>query len=410
MNGRERPQNNQCLDMGVLLSLHDGELVADERERALAHIATCADCAADERAVAAGSQDVYHLLATSGPRVSEMPSTAAAFAVMQTRLEAEGLSEDRQAGTFSLLKPGGERSTRFVKRRRVGWLAATVAAALIALLVLPNVSALAVQFLSLFQVQQFQPVDINPQDFSQAFLFDIARYGDIDQNNFDTSLQPASAIQVKQTIHFPLLLPGHLPPGVGQNASFALMNGGVVTFVFRASMARAYLEQNGIDNVTIPAQLDGATFTITVQPAVVISYDKVCSQTDTSPRSSYSPEPGQCGGVPFIIAEVPSPIVRGVGNASLEDLRNFFISLPDQSSQIRTLLGDVDLNTGTIPLPIPPQVNAQQITTRGAPGVLLTDNALNLGGILWQTHGIIYAVGGETSNTSELIDTVNSLQ
>jgi len=181
-----------------------------------------------------------------------------------------------------------------------------------------------------------------------------------------------------------------------------------VTFIFRASEARAYLEKHGINNVSIPAQLDGATYTITWQPGVIINYVKSCPPGDTSGADTLSP--GQCSGVPFYIAEIPSPVVQGVGNASLEELRNFFISLPGQSSPVRTLLGDIDLNTGTVPLPIPPQVNARQITAHGSPGALLTDNSLGVGAVIWQAGGVIYIVAGTTSNTSELMDAANSLQ
>src|SRR5947209_1110416 len=125
MNEREQQQNNQCLDIGALVSLHDGELPAGERERALAHIATCAGCAADDRAASAGSRDVYDLLSISGPHESEMPSTATAFAAMQTRLDAEGLRKARHsAGALSLLKPGSKHPLPFARHRRAAWLAA----------------------------------------------------------------------------------------------------------------------------------------------------------------------------------------------------------------------------------------------------------------------------------------------
>lgn len=412
MNERERQQNNQCLDIGALVSLHDGELPAAERARALAHIATCAGCAADDRAASATSRDVYDLLSISGPPESSppiyrggMPSTATALAAMQARLDAEGLRKDRHsAGALSLLKPGSKHPLSFVRRRSAAWLAATVAAAMIALLLLPNAAALANQFLALFQVQQFQPVDINPRDFSQALLLDITRYGDINQQDFDTGLQPVSEAQVKQLLRFPLLLPTHLPPGVGSTAQFAINNGGMVTFVFRAAKARAYLEANGDHGVSIPPQLDGATYTITVQTSVLVSYVKSC------PPDVGINTINQCSGTPFFVAEISNPVVQGIGNASLKDLRDFFISLPNQSSQMRSLLQNIDLTTGTVPLPIPPQVNAQQVTAHGAPGALLTDNSLGVGAVLWQAGGVIYIVACATSNTSELMDAANSLQ
>src|SRR5229473_2715926 len=85
MNERQQAMNNQCLDMGLLVSLRDDELTADETAQARAHLALCPDCAADERGVANASQEVYNLLADLGLQASEMPDTAGAFASMQVK-------------------------------------------------------------------------------------------------------------------------------------------------------------------------------------------------------------------------------------------------------------------------------------------------------------------------------------
>ena len=105
--------------------------------------------------------------------------------------------------------------------------------------------------------------------------------------------------------------------------------------------------------------------------------------------------PGCSGGKPFYIAEVPSPVLRATGKASLEDLRSFILSLPKLSPSVRLLLQDVNLSTGVVPLPIPAQVQAEKVTTHGVQGVLMVDSSLSLGAILWQRDGIIYLVAGE---------------
>ena len=101
--------------------------------------------------------------------------------------------------------------------------------------------------------------------------------------------------------------------------------------------------------------------------------------------------------------------MQASGNATLKDLRDFLLSLPKQSSQMQNLLQHIDLNTGTVPLPIPSEVNAQQVTTHGASGILLADNSMSLALVLWQSHGIIYAVGAATNNSTQLLDAANSL-
>ena len=102
--------------------------------------------------------------------------------------------------------------------------------------------------------------------------------------------------------------------------------------------------------------------------------------------------------------------MQATGKASLKDLRDFLLSLPKQSSQMRNLLQQIDLNTGTVPLPIPSGVNAQQVTTHGTSGILLADNSMSLALVLWQTQGIIYVVAAATNNSTQLLDTANSLR
>jgi hypothetical protein len=298
------------------------------------------------------------------------------------------------------VRPGGGKPRPYILQERLGggkprhtrrWLVGAIAAALIALLVLPNARVLASQFLALFTVQQFQPVSVDPQNFRNGIGEDLQKFGDVSFNYPDqNSLQqhPTQA-QVEQNLSFKLLLPGKLPPGISDTAQFTLIDTVNGTFTFRAAQARAYLASTGQGNVTIPAQLDGATYTFTSKPGVIIHY-------------------GSAGKL-FYMGEIPSPVVQVTGKASLKDLRDFVISLPKLSPEVSLLLRDVNLDTGVVPLPIPPQVQAQNVTVQGVPGVSMVDSSLSVGAVLWQTHGIIYVVAGAASSEAQLLDSANSL-
>ena len=85
------------------------------------------------------------------------------------------------------------------------------------------------------------------------------------------------------------------------------------------------------------------------------------------------------------------------------------LSLPNLPPQLVTQLRQIDLNSGTIPIPVPPQITAQHISIHGAAGLLLADNTPIGGAVVWQTHGMIYALGGNYGNASQLLTTANSL-
>jgi hypothetical protein len=406
MNERPQQKNSQCLDMGLLVSLRDDELPTDETTRARAHLAVCPDCAADARAVTVASEEVYDLLAELGAQASEMPDTATAFASMQARLDRESDHKRHLAILPAPASAGSKpRYSQSNRRRRYGWVAAVAAAVLIAILLVPNASALATQFFALFHAQQFQPVTVDPQNFSENVMSYLSDFGDmqVQYTNLSPGLKNPTEAQVKQLINFPLMLPGHLPQGVGHAMSFTLVGSASGTYTFNVTKVRAYLAQSGQSNIAIPAQLDGATFTVTSDTGVVIHYASSCRLRGVTATSLFC-----TGGTPFYAAEIPSPVVQATGKASLKDLRDFLLSLPRLAPEIRAMLQQLDLENGTVPLPIPREVAAQQVTVHGAPGVMLVDSSLKVGGLVWQAHGIIYMIATVTASGADLLDIASS--
>src|SRR5258708_14110554 len=243
MNERQQQKSNdQCLDMGLLVCLRDDELTADEAAQARAHLASCPDWAADERGVANASQEVYGLLDTLGPLTNEIADTATAYAAIQARLDIKNDYENRPA-TVQALVDSRPRVSYGNRRRRYGWLAAAAAAVLIAVLLLPNAGALAYQFLPLFSVQQFQPVSVDPQNFSNDLMSYLPAFTDIQvqYNSVPTSSLHPTQPQDEQWIHFPLLLPSHLPQGIGHTINFTLLGSPARTFTFNPSKPQPYL-------------------------------------------------------------------------------------------------------------------------------------------------------------------------
>jgi hypothetical protein len=289
-------------------------------------------------------------------------------------------------------------------QNRRNWMVAAIAAILVALLLLPNSGALANQLLSLFSVQQFQSVKVTKQEVQILSSRPIPTFNDlgtlqVDSNSLQTHDNLTQA-QAAQMVSFPILVPGTLPRGISGNPDFSVIDAGHAIFTFNASKAHAYFVKNGYGNVNIPTNLDGATFDITTTAGVVIAYG---NQTTTQ----------------FMVVEFPSPVIRATGSASIQELRNVALSLPGLPAQLVAQLKQLDLNSGVVPLPIPSGVNSQSVTVRGTTGLLLTSNISTTieqlkkfpagSAVVWQTHGIIYALGGTISDTNQLLNSANSL-
>ena len=393
-------QNDSCLDRGLLVSLRDGELSANENVDAMAHLIGCADCSADEREVRKSGQDIYAMLDTLKPSESVMPNTAKAFATFQAKINAEHHTPALRAVPLPVQKM----SSRLVRKHvRFRWIGVAVAAALLAAIVLPNAGVLASQFLALFHVQQFQPVRLDANETAQSLYSNLDNFGTIKiaQTKITPLSNPTKA-QIEQYTHFPVLLPSSLPQGVSNTPRYSLFKGDSGTFTFDEKKARATLQQMGDGNVQIPAQLNGAVYSITIKPGVGIQFFQHCDSATTEGCKNQKQ---------VDIAEVPSPIVQGTSANALTDLRTFMLSLPHLSADVHNLWQSVDMSTGTVPVPLPSaQTNAEKVTVNGASGLLLVDTSINYGGTIWQKNGIVYVVVVNIGDKTQILNTANSLQ
>ncbi|GAC1474619.1 MAG: hypothetical protein PVS3B1_35070 [Ktedonobacteraceae bacterium] len=311
--------------------------------------------------------------------------------------ETRGTKDTKNATLLDRVQTLGSGPIKKWMRSRYSWLAA-LAAALLILISMPATGALADQFLALFRVQQFQPVSIDSQQSAQTLFTALQNIGDVQQQEHNTGgdRQNLTRAEAEKILGYHVLLPDHLPAGVSNTQSISISGGNRVTYTFNATKARAYLAKHGQGSLTVPAALDGASYTITVAPSVSVRYSSCPEKKDTCQQETL-----------FFLQEVSDPSVQSNGNASLTQLRDFLLSLPDLSPSARELLKHLDEKTGTIPVPIPPQASAEQVTIRGTSGLLVRSNAMSMA--IWEMQGTIYTLAIGTSDKAQLLDAVNSL-
>src|SRR5450759_998936 len=261
MNAFQHQEHNDgCYDLSIFIARRDNELPEDEAAKVEQHLTTCGDCAADDRLITSSGSEIYTLLAALDPEPRTMSDLVTARAKLEARI-SEAAHTRKSAPELSTLPQN--KSTLIWRQLRRNWVAAVAAAILLALLILPNASAIADQFLSLFRVQQFQPVSIDPRDFASHPLPGIQDFGtwQVSPNSLKTQNNLTKA-QAQHLLSFPIAQPGNLPQGLRNNPEFAVLKGGLLTFTFSSAKAHAYLVRYGHGNMTIPANLDGARFTV----------------------------------------------------------------------------------------------------------------------------------------------------
>ena len=306
-------------------------------------------------------------------------------------------TQQKETVTIEPVQTPGRMFIKKLARSRYSWLV-VAAAILLILLSLPATNVLADQFLALFRVQQFQPVSIDSQQSAQTLFTTLQNIGDLQsqQHNSSGNRQNLTEAQAEQILGYHVLLPSQLPAGVSGTQNITVVGGDQVTYTFNTAKAKAYLAKNGQSAIAIPANLAGASYTITVAPSVNVSYSS-CPQN----------KEGCQQGKPFFIHEVAGPSVQSNGNASITQLRDFLLSLPNLPASARDLLKHLDEKTGTIPVPIPPQASAEQTTIRGTSGLLLKSN--NMSAAIWETQGVVYILALGTGDKTQLLNAVNSL-
>jgi Putative zinc-finger len=144
MNEQQQPgRNNTCLDADQIIAWQDGALPPREADAVKAHLAICARCAAEERALMREGRQVFDLLSSLDPPPVTHAESVAALARFQEHLSAQNPETflhhhngNSQTGTFSLSRQEGDDSMLIpvrpsTPRHRFGTLAQTLVAVLI---------------------------------------------------------------------------------------------------------------------------------------------------------------------------------------------------------------------------------------------------------------------------------------
>jgi hypothetical protein len=111
MNEQQPRRNNTCLDAGQLIAWHDGALPPREADEVSAHLAGCARCTAEERALTRDRHQVFDLLSRLDPPPGANAETAVALARFQGSFADTPSSDHQNAETAVALARFQERLT-----------------------------------------------------------------------------------------------------------------------------------------------------------------------------------------------------------------------------------------------------------------------------------------------------------
>lgn len=282
-------------------------------------------------------------------------------------------------------------------------LAVTLLVAAVLLFSLPPTRALAQDFLNLFRVKKFAAIQIDPARMSQFENLDI----DTEQLFADKvqvlqepgkPVKVASVQEASERAGFAVAVPSALP----NNAKMEAYVQGAAASVVTADVAKIQelLNLIGVNDVEVPAQLDGAQITIRKPAAVVLNYE----------TRAYE----------FSLMQSPSPEVELPAGVEMRQLGEIGLRVLGLSADdARDFAAKVDWNS-TFLIPIPANAaEVRQVNVNGAEGLMISasntsENRRSPYGrghtlILWANNGIVYGLQGNGGST-DLLEIANSVQ
>ena len=173
-------------------------------------------------------------------------------------------------------------------------------------------------FLSIFQPSQLKAVPVTAADVRS--LAGLTSYGTVTGGssiNFEPEPDAAAAAAAAD-LAVPVV--AALPAGTTAAPTYAVVSGGVVTFRFDTGLARAAAARAGGHLPALPAGLDGSTLSVSIQPAVVVSYG-------VDPAKLLQGGAALPSGPAFIVVSTRTPTVTSTG-VTARQLEDYLLSVP----------------------------------------------------------------------------------
>ncbi len=338
------------------------------------HYATCADCQARYAGLADDARAVATMLAVPDLKVD----ADAAFKRVQAAPEAR----PRFGFSLPIFRP--------VSRPMFAGVVATVAIAALVVTAFANI-------LPVFQPKTVEPVPITVGDMET--LSQLSDYGTLTwskQPKPEIVLSAAEAAKVSG-LHVPVV--GTLPAGVSTTVTYAAMPQSVAVFTFDADKAAAAAAKSGKALPALPANMNGATLTVTVGPAVLEVFGNL--QNGASSGSEINlPQ--------LIVAASTAPVVTST-QVTAKQLEAYLLSVPGLSPQLAATIRSIGDPTTTLLVPVPIQyATSSKVKVQGVQGVALGDNTGAGSAVIWIKNGTVYGVVGVLKQ-SEVLSIANQL-
>ena len=168
--------------------------------------------------------------------------------------------------------------------------------------------------LSVFQPTQVRAISVTPADArALQALPPLEAFGTVRGTRIPGLDEVASAGEASQSAGFELRLPGNVPASVAHDVHYQVTQRAKTSFTFDRTKAAAWAKQHKVALTPLPAGLNGATYTATLEPVAIVTYGTPpAHKRGTARRGAF-----------LAVMQAPVPSVTTTG-ASLRTLAEWF--------------------------------------------------------------------------------------
>ncbi len=388
-----------CVERGDLRAFLDGELVGSERVRVEDHLASCLSCGRDLEALRVNASLAQSALDRVAPKATEVPQPAWS----QIRDRAEGRVRRPVTLGWRLSQMLGD-LFRFVGGGRVRMAVSTAAAlAIVALLfTLSPVQTVASSFLSIFRVQKFVAVQVDPTAMPK-----IASPGELGsfKTTGDRTMKVVTPQDAERAVGFKMPVPSTLPSVLQASPTATMVTGSYsVTFTPDLKKVRAYLAAIGAANVQLPDNLDGAPITLQMPPTASTLY----LEKGASVRNAEGVPMPAVGQKFLYLGAGSSPTMNVPDGLNVDQIRTEVLKMPGLPADLVNQLKSIDDWRSTVVVPVV-KGTSHEVSIQGQTGLAIVQPDGQGASLIWPRDGKVYVISGSFSE-SELLAVANSLK
>lgn len=239
--------------------------------------------------------------------------------------------------------------------------------------------------IKIFESETVVAVPVDPRTLNS--LPDLSDYGTVDIIQMPEMTEAANLQDAAERTGL-AVLSAELPSGVEGAELVTVVTEGRAAFTFDSGRAAAG-----------PPELDGATLYVDAGPAVVQTFGGSPPGTTGVGPDRIPADRGDLEGLlsdlpELMIVHMKAPVLSSSG-PSVSDFRAALLELPNLSEQLKEQIRGIGDPASTLPLPIPVDLaSSREVEIGGVTGLVVGDNTGFGSAVVWQSGGVVRAVGG----------------